>query len=62
MAIQDRSRQAVLPPRGTAPPIVLLPLAAPGADDRSFNSWIDFLYLLPLEADGSEPDGAALAG
>lgn len=46
-------------------PIVYLPLAAPASDDRTFNTWADFLSLLPLmdeDADRCEADEALARG
>jgi len=55
----DCRRKAVLPARGIASPIICLSLAAPLSDDRTYNGWIDFFCLLPLEA---EADATATGG
>jgi hypothetical protein len=59
MASSNCRRKTVSPVRGIASPIVCLSLAAPSSDDRTFNGWIDFFCLLPLEA---EADATATGG
>jgi hypothetical protein len=47
--------------RGIPAPIVFLPLADLATDDRTYNGWVDFFALLPLE-EPVETDAAAAGG